>query len=233
MPPATIVGTAAGTVVGDTITFQMPLRAQEGDVLLAVLAFPPGIVSSFEVDAAGTHDNALITDVDYRAGALADLFVVQLPFSSDIGATLTLIADASPLWSLAALLVAREFEVGAASVEGSADVAASTNFACPSLVLPRYSELYVGVAVVTSAATAVTPPAGCVEHIERQVAGRTLAVFTYYHEANTATGAKTATTGAAQSGLAAALAYRAKMTLPAVELKQSAPGAIGFVDIGV
>ena len=236
MPPASCVGTSVGSLAADVFTFSIPQRASDGDQLVAIIMSDPGDITAFAAGAG--EDNAAIASFTSLAGANADVLVVRVPFSSALGPLLTLKANAAPTWALAALLCVRGLENVNPVTSARATVTASTNFPMQSLVLGRYSDLYLGIVAVTSAAVAVHHPlfdnARSRELIEIQSGGRTLEVYAYWHENNGATGTPAqATTDAAQTGVSSAIAFRANITVPALELPTTVPGAIGFVDIGV
>jgi hypothetical protein len=110
----------------------------------------------------------------------------------------------------------------------------ASNFVCPARELAAYSDLYIGLVLVTTAATAVTPPAGCLERHEEQAGGRTLEVFDLLAEATGTTGTKVATVAAAQDGLTASIALAAAPVIGFGKSFTFEPiGAIGLPDEGV
>jgi hypothetical protein len=211
--------------------FQTPTATKARDTLIAILA------------TADTNDGPDLTDLDGWIEEAAFTFAATsskvwvLRREAQIGDTSTVeipFLDATA-WGLGVLAVWRNLNTGSDVVaSGSTAVAASTNFPCPTLALTTYSDLYVGIALVTSAATAVAPPAGGTELAELQSGGRTLEVFQRLPEAVGATGAQTATTGANQSGGAAAIALAADPIIGFGKSFAFDPvGAIGLPSEGV
>jgi hypothetical protein len=97
------------------------------------------------------------------------------------------------------------------------------------------NDMYLGIAGVTSASVSVTPPAGTTEREDQAITGgRELETFDLHPEATGATGTKTATTGANQSGVAISVALAAA-PLIAVDrtIKLDPPGTIGLPTVGV
>jgi hypothetical protein len=118
-------------------------------------------------------------------------------------------------------------------------VNASTAFACPSLTLTTYSDLYLGIAWVNGATVAVTAPASTTKRLDAAQsetpigASGELAIFELLAEAVGSTGTQTAHTVAPRIGIAAAVALKALPPLLAPAITPDIPGAIGFVTVGV
>jgi hypothetical protein len=117
------------------------------------------------------------------------------------------------------------------------DIVAATNaFACPSLVLTTYSDLYLGIAADHMSPGTATPPAGATERVDASPVndgGGHLEVFDLQREATGATGTQTITLSVASTGIAVAYALK---TLPpplAPAITPDVAGAIGLVRIGV
>ncbi len=202
MPPAIPIAQATGTVGAQSFTFTTPATTKEGDSMIAILAVP------FLNDGPDFDDDELegweeLTRLNgggaslwilRRIAELGDPGTIEIPFLDALS------------WGLGVIAVYRGLAVADPVGATVAVIAASTSFACPAQVLDTYSDLYLGIAFVNTAATAVTPPGGTTERHEEQAGGRTLEVFELLAEATGTTGVQTATTGAAQSGLAASIA---------------------------
>lgn len=229
MPPAVFVDKAVGVdTAGDLITFTLPATVRAGDVLLALVAGDP---TQTGPTADSLLEWSLLTTL---AVGPAIVYVLRRTATDDEGVSTAIAFNGA--WLMGVLMDYRGVDAAAAAIGSAiANIAASTNFACPSETLARYSDLYLGIAVVTSAATGVTPPAGTIERHEQQAGGRTLEVFELLAEAPGATGTKTATTGANQSGVAASIALAALPTLHGLDypIVLDPPGTIGLPMEGV
>lgn len=234
MPPASFVTAIAGAAASgdDFATFQIPSIVKAGDTLVAIVALDS---ADLGVDSDSVEDSGWERINDFagpgsnlwafrRERALGDTSGIAFEFFGTLG---------NP--GAAALVVYRSVPAGTPPVGAShASIAASTNFGCPSRVLTSYSDLYLGIVFVETAATAVAPPAGATERIEVQGGGVTLAVFDYLAEATGSTGVKTATTGANQSGIAASIALAADAIVGVGKAFAFDPvGAIGLPSKGV
>jgi hypothetical protein len=250
MPPIVFVAKAVGVLVGGSATFAVPLTTKPGDLMVAIIDAPGP--TTYEGD---DPLNALWLAADGSLGPLAWLVggsvvvtVLTRVARADDPATLTVKGDAAMTSLRAVLLVYRGADVAQpqpadgsfvahavpAVAWGSTAIAASTNFACPSLASTTYSDLYLGVVVVSTGATAVVPPAGAIERDEQQASARTLEVFDAYPEAVGATGTKTATAGPpAYSGIAIGVLLKSGALPPTKPLASAWPGAIGLPTEGV
>jgi hypothetical protein len=229
MPPAVPIGFDAATVAAASFTFTTPVRAKAGDLMFAVLAAAPGHAGL----AAGVADaQGWTVHASTSALGIASLFLMSREVVEGDG-EITVTMQAGTLY-LGAIAVYRGIDLGSAPLAGLNAVSASTSFECPSHTLTAYSDLYIGAAFVSTAATAVAPPAGTTERHEEQTGGRTLELFDYFHEATGATGTKTATTAGAQSGIAASIAFHASGVRGSGKaFKITPPGAIGLPTEGV
>lgn len=238
MPPAAFIAAVAATfpVSGTTgISVLVPSTTKPGDTLLVVV---PGTSSAAgDVDVASLPAGWSVIGRFVSAGN--KIVNVARRIATDAEPPSHLIPTVAAANNVGGvLLVYRGLDAGAALVAGGiADVTASTNFGCPSLALTSYSDLYLGIAFVSSASVAVTAPAGTTERFDAAEAppGFTdqLEVFELLQEATGATGTKTATTAAAQTGLAAALLLAAVPPRLAPSITPDVPGAIGLVTVGV
>lgn len=207
MPPVVFVGAAAApTVAASSLSFIVPATTRTRDTLLAFVSdlSTNGGPDLDELEADGWDQITAFVGAAStiwalrRERALGDASVVEIPFLD-------------PLTNgIGALVAYRNLNNGAAAVaSSSSNIAASVNFVCPSAVLTRYSDVYLGIVLVTSAAVAVTPPGTGTERVEIQLGGRTLEIFDRLLEVTGGTGTHTATTAGAQTGIAAALALAA------------------------
>lgn len=228
MPPASFVGKATGSNVGATFSFVAPAQTQPGDEYVMIVASSG--IGTFELD---DPVNAEIDWLDAANVVNAELFVVRRRAEEGDPPTISIKADAAPAWALSVLFVYRQLrDVASVGMSGS-QITASVNFPCPSRVLAEYSDLYLGIVAVTTAATLVLRPANTTKLHEEQTGGRTLAVFELLAETGGATGAVLAATGAPQSGGTASVALAVVAPLVALTLVPDVPGAIGFVEVGV
>lgn len=234
MPPANRVGTASATVEAQSFEFATPIAMRPRDTMLAIVA------------TAHTNDGPDFDAEDLEGWEEIASFGAATPagkvwilrreaLEGDPSTVIVPMLD--PLaWGRGALLIYRNLPATAAAVaSGFNEVAASINFVCPSLVLTRYSDLYLGIALVTTAAVSVAAPAGTTEiHEVLGVDAYALEVFELLREEPGATGTKTATTAAPQSGLAVALALAADPVIGASKAFGFDPvGAIGLPSEGV
>lgn len=227
MPPAGFIAKVIGTRVGATFSFAVPAQTKRGDTFVMIVGCEAALTTFL---AAANPDVDFVDSADVVNGRI---HVVRRIAEDTDPPILSIVGDAAPAWALSVLLVYRGLKAQASVSMSGSQIAATTNFACPSRTLAAYSDLYLGVALVTTAATAVVPPAGTTELHEEQAGGRTLEVFELLAELAGATGAKTATTGANQSGGAASVALAAQDVLPASAIVPDVPGAIGLVEVGV
>lgn len=207
MPPSQFIATASGAldVTNETLTFAVPSTCKPGDHLIAIIAATTA-VSGFDPDIP---ENAGWESLALFAGATATGIVARRIFDADTPSTVSLTMDAASASGIGALQVYRDLETSPAVGASSSNIAASTNFVCPSRDLTRYSDLYIGIVVVTSAIVAVTNPANTTERHEHGATAFELEIFDVLPETPGATGTKTATTAANQSGLAASIALAA------------------------
>lgn len=230
MPPAQFIAKVAGswTAATDLVTFATPTIARPGDQLLAVIACDT-LVDDL-VEGQDWETIGILTAGTARA------LVVRHICAGDEPASLSLQLDSVPSWSLSVLLVYRDLDDTAALVGNTASlITTSTNFQCPSQTLTTYSDLYLGIVIVTSAAVSVTEPAGTTERHDGTAGGvsKELEIFELLTEVTGATGSKTATTVAPQTGMAASIALKAKPTLRPAAIVPDVAGAIGLVTVGV
>lgn len=233
MLPLVFIGDVTGTGGGVTQSFAVPAATKPGDKQIAIIAVAPQI-SHVDVDDGdnpyGWEELAAI------ALTSATIIVARRTALDDDPDTLTLKVTAAATWVMSAMETYRgDLDTTAAVGAAGADVAASTSFACPSQNLARYSDLYLGIAVVTSAGVAVTPPAGTTERHEHSAAGRTLQAFDLLPETPGATGVKAATTGANQTGSAASIALTTTGLIGGKSLTDVSPvpGMLGLPMWGV
>jgi hypothetical protein len=233
VPPASFVGSSIGTCsnVALQAQFTLPPATKEGDTILLIIGAP--------TPNAGPNlaalDPAWELAATFASGAGKVWIVRRAAQADELGNLALPFPDGFPAAGLGLCAVWRNLDTGHAIVaSASAAIAASTNFACPTVNLAFYSDLFVGVAFVLTAAVNVTPPAGATERAEVQASAMTLEVFDRLREATGATGAQTATTAANQSGIAGSIALAAN---PLVGFGKSftldPPGGIGLPVEGV
>lgn len=232
MPPAIPVDQATGTIEAQAITFITPIAAKAGDTLLAIVATADGNDGPDLDDEAadGWEELASFT------GSSSTVWLLRREAQPDDTGNISIPFLDALAWGLGALLVYRNLDTGAELVESSStEITASQNFVCPARVLAAYSNLYLGIVLVTSAATAVAPPGGGPTEIhEEQSGGRTLAVYELLAEATGSTGTQTATTAAPQDGLAASAALAADPVKGyGLSMSFDPIGAIGLPSNGV
>ena len=230
MPPAIPVATVAAVAGAQAFTFTTPATTKVRDSVLLVLATD----STNGPDLTAASSSGWSQLGSFTSGASKIWLLRREALLEDTG-NVSIPFLAALAWGIGAALVYRNLNTGAALVGSSSTaIAASTNFVCPAQVLGQYSDLYLGIVLVTSAATAVAPPAGCTERIEVQTGGRTLEVFDVLAEATGTTGTKTATTGAAQTGIAASAALSADAIVGyGLQFSFDPIGAIGLPSKGV
>jgi hypothetical protein len=228
MPPVAFIDKAIGSLDSSTFTFQIPQRTKIGDQLAVMLCV--GLTDEITMDA--NPDAFDVASCAVSASAL--LFIVRVWYVEEIGPTFTVEVDTGvPSFGHAVLIVLRGPSDAAIAELSATGISASTNFICPSRALAGYADLYMGIVLVETAETAITAPAGCTEIAEDQAGGRTLAAFICYAETAGATGTKTATVGANQSGGAASVSIPSSPPPVASMLKPDIAGAIGFTTVGV
>ncbi len=209
MPPAAFIASAGATpAIGGTgatsLTALVPSTVQPGDTLLFVVAandLTTGDVSPSSLPAGWSVLGRLAT-------ATRVVNVLRRVATDTEPASHTIVTVGTTGLTIATggvLLVYRGLDVGAAPVSGGiVDVAASIDFACPSLTLAAYSDLYLGIAMNATVAT-FTPPAGGTERFEA-LSNVALEVFEVLKEAIGATGTQTATISAPSNAPASSAA---------------------------
>jgi hypothetical protein len=229
MPPVVFVDKSTGLDdAGSRMTFTLPVTARAGDTLLAVIASDP-------TQTGPSNGDREVWDVlaELAVGS-AKVYVLRRTVAEDEGIETSI--DFNGAWLQGVLMVYRGLDDGAAAL-GSAisSIVASTNFVCPSETLVRYSDLYLGIVVVTSAVVLVTNPLSSTERHEELGANATLEVFEILPEAPGATGTKTATTAANRTGVAASIALASLPTVQSslVAIALDPPGTIGLALEGV
>lgn len=230
MPPAVFVGSAPATAGADSFVFLAPAATKARDTVLAIVATASTNGPDIDALTAGAWSQAA-----ELPGADATIWVLRREAQDDDLGDIEIPMLDALAWGLGALVVYRNLDPSAAIVGASAAaIAATTDFACPARVLVAYSDLYLGAVLVTSAATAVTPPAGALERHEQQAGGRALEVYELLLEAPGSTGPRTATTAAAQSGVAASIALSADPVVGVGKVFRFDPvGTIGLPTKGV
>lgn len=233
MPPASFVGAVTGACINLELLarFVLPSATREGDTIVAMVGapIPPANGGPDVTDTTWTLEATYAT-------AAGKLWILRRPAEADeLGNVEISFPDGFPNSGVAVLGVWRNLDTSAAAVGGSSSaVAASTNFPAPSINLAAYSDLYIGAAFVMTGEVPVTAPAGTTERAEHQADNMTLSIFDILPEAAGATGIKTATTGAAQSGLAASIALAANALVGFGKSFTVSPvGTIGLPSKGV
>lgn len=235
MPPAHFIAESTGASTGGALhqSFATPAARQAGDTYIAVLVTSPGTA---HLDASNALNAGWEELYELELGNATVVCARRTATEAD-PATLDVVLTGSggATWVLSALIVERDLDPSKPLVDAAGtNIAASTNFVCPGITLATYSDLYIGIVGVTSAAVAVTPPAGASEKHEHALSTRELEIFTFHAEATGATGTKTATTGANQSGVAVAIALAAMPLLGAGKAFALDPiGTIGLPVEGV
>lgn len=233
MPPAQFIAKATGATVGGLAfhqAFTTPATRKPGDTYVAVVVQDPQ-PSHVDLTFAGNVGWEELAEIEL---ANATVIIARRVAAEADPATLDLYLTSVGAFILSALFLYRGLDNAAAAIGASgSNIAASTNFACPSRTLAAYSDLYLGIVGVTSAAVAVTQAAGTTERHEA-LGTKTLELFDLFAEASGATGIKTATTAANQSGVAASIALA---TLPLIGAGRSFSllpiGGIGLPLVGV
>ena len=242
MPPAAFIAAATCSFSTEpatgnlVITFLTPPTTAPGDTLL--IAAVSNDATDGAVDASKLPSGWSI--VATHTTITAQIATLLRRLATDTEPPSHAITFAGLAVAGGALLVYRGLDRGAAVVDGNiADVNVSTAFACPSLTLTTYSDLYLGIAWVNGATVAVTAPAGTTKRLDVAQsetpigASCELAIFELLAEAVGSTGTQTAHIVAPHIGIAAAVALRALPPLPAPAITPDIPGAIGFVTVGV
>jgi hypothetical protein len=233
VPPVGFIASSPAAAVGNEFAFATPAAANQGDVLIAIIATTD---NSTVLSVTSTDFETLAhLEIAPPASGRGQIWVLRHVVVDGDVAQLVATASATPTKGAGVMLLFRGLDPFAALVAGdTSNVVGATNFACPSGVLAAYSDMYLGIAFV-EASVDVTPPAGTTELAD--VAGVfgacELEVFQLLAEAVGATGTKTATTAAAQSGMAAAALLAAQAVQVAPSITPDIPGAIGFVTVGV
>lgn len=237
MPPASFVAAVAATfpVSGTTgISVVVPSTTKPGDTLLVLV---PGTSGSVDVDVAQLPAGWSVIG-RFLTGSLK-VFTAVRRIATDTEPPSHLLRTTGVNNNVGGvLLVYRGLDPNAALIAGGVnEITASTNFNCPSLALTSYSDLYLGCVFVTSAAVAVTPPAGTTERFDAAQSPPTftdqLEVFEFLFNTTGATGTKTATTAGAQTGLAASILLATTPARVAQVIVPDVAGAIGLTRIGV
>lgn len=215
---------------------QTPTHARKGDVLIAAI----GCFDARNIDGAAATADVTIGGIVYHVENTAWTVLSRQVQGSDVAMLLSkIISDDEPaFWAFAltgastkklegALMLYREIDQAAAVVEaGSAAVAASTVWNAPSRTLVDYSDLYLGIHYCRSAAVVITPSGSYTQRYHKEDTNSSILIGDWHPEATGASGAKNASTGAAQSGIVASFLLQA---MPATEPPAlSNDGGIGF-----
>lgn len=208
MPPASFVGVAAATIGAQSYTFLTPVATAPRDTVLAILG-TDAVNAGPDLSASELAGWELLGS--FGAGpANGRVFILRREAEVGDASTVTIPMLDALAWGVGALLVYRNLDPGAAIVaSGFTAVIAATNFPGSNLTLASYSDLYLGIVLVTSAAVAVTPPAAGVERFDGASGARELEIFEVLREAPGLVGAQVATTAANQTGVVAAIALAA------------------------
>ncbi len=234
MPPAQFIANAFGTFIGGNRAqhrFEIPAEVKAGDLLIAIVA---GDYDA-DVDASSAEDWEQLDNDTVGNGTIT---IARHLLTEDDPATLDLIMSGSNTWAGALLMAYRGLDPFSPLVGGSAvNVVTLTTFSCPARTLTRYSDLYMGVVIVTSADVDVTPPANTVERYDAQFeTTKRFHVWDRLRETPGSTTIHQATTAAARSGIAASYAFSAEgLRADGKTLSNIAPvpGMIGLSGIGV
>jgi hypothetical protein len=228
--PAAFIAAAEATYAAGPLTFTIltPPATKVGDSMIALIG-TDSATSTIASSPAGWTTLATYTTAARR------FFVLRKPATDEEPAS-HVFTMSSAVDQQAVMLVYRGLDTNFGVIEGSAtQITTSTSFICPSRTLVAYSDLYLGIAFVSSAAVAVTNPGGTTERHDATdgAIATSLEVFELLPEATGATGTKTATTAATQSGLAVSILLSVLPPVPAQSLVPDVPGAIGFTSVGV
>ena len=235
MPPITFVGAGgAPTWAGANATLTMPSGIKPKDTLFAMIGVSQIDGSGLPV-AAGWTLAATFTSL-----VAGTLYILTRTVDGTEGPSQTIQAGAGPVaWGAAACVAYRGVSKSMAAITGSlTTISAAVNFACPSRVTQAYSDLYMGIVIVSDASVAVTPASGTTERCDfaQTGAGATaeLEIFDYIPEIVGVTGVKTASTATNHSGIAVSVLIPAAEP-PGIDkaINISPPGAIGLTTIGV
>lgn len=234
MPPIQFITKVTGLAgSGPTIIdFTVPTSgAKVGDSMLAVIMVDTG--------SGATPDPANLngwTQLVLAIGASAWVMVLRREIAATDLSPLHVQLSPAPAWFQAVLLVYRDLSQDVPS-SAFTDIAASTNFVCPSRTLVRYSDMFLGVVGVTNWAIGVdvAPPGGTTERHDSNDGNRELEVFELLPEAPGATGTKTATTGSNRNGIALSLGFGSNGVMDSARKPVffDPPGAIGLPTVGV
>ena len=227
MPPVVSMGAVAGVATGlTTFDFATPARTKVGDTMIAVVV------------GDETNTYALVAGSSWSAiAASTGILIARRIVTATDGPSppsLVLAVGVPTTWALAAMIVYRGLAPNVAVVDAytRTAIAASSNFVCPSKIAARYSDIYLGLVVVTSAAVAVTAPSR--ERVDINSGGHTLEIFDQLPEATGATGTRTATTAAPQSGWAGSIMLASDGVRGwGKAIKINPPGALGLPTEGV
>jgi hypothetical protein len=234
MPPIVFVTATGATGGGGVVQYATPASVKPGDVLIAILACGDRLVdnplSPGLPDAVFSPGWDLMGSTDSTNG---QIYIARRVVQE--GEPLTHepldLANVLVLPAASAMLVYRGIDPAKAIVGlTTSDMTAQVNHVCPSRALATYSDLYLGIVMVRANVT-ITAPAGTVERYQAAGAiGGTckLQIFELLAEATGATGTKTATTAANQTGLASSAAIAANPTYQPRTIDGSIPGSIGI-----
>lgn len=238
MPPAIFIGAVRSYPNGAfnyRRLFDIPLTVKPGDVMIA-LRSGDGDATSNRLD---TTNNAYgWKELGFSTQAQANFLACARVAKSDDPPTVEMQTNGAFTWEEALLVVYRNLDPAILQVGAVAanNVAASTNFICPSQLLTKYSDLWLGF-VAVKADVAITTPVGTTKRLETvgYAAGRRFCAFDFLAETPGATGTKTATTGANQNGVAGSLAIAASGLLGGKSLSgiSPVPGMLGLPRRGV
>lgn len=237
MPPITPVAVSSiATYDGNSFFFTVPTTARPGDALFAVVVIDQIAAQLKNVDSLAIANGW--TQVVRLQGASFVAFVLAQTLAASAGPQVAAGFDLSvSTRGAGVLLVYRGPNMPAAAGTGAiVNVVTSTSWPCPSLTPASYSDMYLGIVFVAAAAS-LTPPAGAVERCDLAstfVSTSTIEVFDLITENTVATGTKIATSGVAQSGIAAAVLIPAGAPPgPGKVIVIDPPGSIGLPRVGV